>query len=101
MISFAVAVRHPEAIGLAVPIAGALPESALPASPVTGDKPVIRAFHGTADNLVPIDFARRTIAALAAAGYDASLEEYAEVGHTVSSAMQRDALAVIDAAVAR
>jgi phospholipase/carboxylesterase len=101
MISFAVALRHPEAVGLAVPIAGALPESAFPARPLAGEKPVIRAFHGTADTLVPIDFARRTIAALAAAGYDASLEEYAGVGHMVSPAMQRDALAVIDAAIAR
>jgi phospholipase/carboxylesterase len=100
MISFAVAVRHPEAVGLAVPIAGALPEGALPAHPTTGEKPVVRAFHGKADTLVPIDFTRRTISALTAAGYDASLEEYAGVGHTVSDDMRRDALAVIDAAIA-
>jgi phospholipase/carboxylesterase len=101
MISFAVAVRHPEAIGLAVPIAGALPEAALPAGPMAGAKPAVRAFHGTADDLVPIDFDRRTVAALAAAGYDASLREYAGIGHAVSDAMQRDALAVIEAAIGR
>jgi len=101
MISFAVAIRHPESVGFVVPIAGALPEAALPAGPAAGTLPSVRAFHGTADTLVPIDFARRTIAALTAAGYDAELQEYAGVGHTVPSAMQRDALAVIDAAIAR
>jgi phospholipase/carboxylesterase len=101
MISFAVAVRHPESVGLAVPLSGALPEAALPESPVGGTKPSVRAFHGTADALVPIDFARRTVAALAAAGYDAELTEYEGVGHTVSGAMRRDALAVIEAALGR
>jgi len=101
MISFAVAVRHPESIGAAVPIAGALPDAALPAGPASGAKPRVRAFHGADDPLVPIEFARRTIAALAAAGYDASLREYAGIGHAVSDDMRRVALAAIDADLAR
>ena len=99
MISFAVAIRHPGAVGVAVPIAGALPESVLPASPTSGPKPSIRAFHGAADDLVPVEHARRTVFTLRAAGYDATLQEYAGVGHTVSEAMRQDALAAISTAI--
>jgi phospholipase/carboxylesterase len=101
MIAFAAAVRHPDAVGLAVPIAGALPEAALPAGPVAGPRPAVRAFHGTADGLVPIGYARRTVEALRAAGFDATLREYAGVGHSVPDDMREDALAVIAAALAR
>ncbi|MCK9463895.1 MAG: hypothetical protein M0R80_30120, partial [Proteobacteria bacterium] len=70
MISFAVAVRHPDVIGVAVPLAGALPESVLPTSPAPRGAPAIRAFHGAADDLVPVEHARRTVDALPAAGFD-------------------------------
>jgi phospholipase/carboxylesterase len=101
MIAFAVAIRRPDAVGLAVPLAGALPPSALAGIAAPADGPRIRAFHGDADPLVGIEHARRTVAALRAAGYDATLTEYAGVGHEVSETMRRDALAVIDAAIAR
>jgi phospholipase/carboxylesterase len=101
MISFEIAIRHPGLVAYAVPLSGALPPEAWPAAKADGPKPVIRAFHGAADDLIPIDFARRTVAAMKSAGYDVSLQEYPGVGHSVSTDMRRDALRVIDAALAR
>jgi phospholipase/carboxylesterase len=100
MISFAIAVRHPESIALSVPLAGALPPEAWPAAePVNGVKPVVRAFHGASDDLVHVDYARRTVEALRKAGYDASLDEYPGVGHAISPEMRRDALRAIAASM--
>ena len=99
MISFEIAIRHPDAVAYAVPLSGALPEEAWPKANVAGAKPVVRAFHGAADDLIPVDYARRTVDALRAAGYDVALREYEGVGHEVSGEMRRDALAAIDEAI--
>ncbi len=99
MISFEIAIRHPDAVAYAVPLSGALPEEAWPKAKVAGERPVVRAFHGVDDDLIPIDYARRTVAALRVAGYDVALREYEGVGHEVSGEMRRDALGVIDGAI--
>ena len=55
ILSFAVALHHPDAIAAAVPVAGALPpalSSAAPMPPAT-HRPVIRALHGASDRVVP------------------------------------------------
>lgn len=99
MIAFAVAIRHPGSIAAAVPLAGALPEEAWPPGAPGGPKPKVRAFHGAADDLVPVGHARRTVDAMRAAGYDVSLTEYAGLGHTVGLRMRDDALAAIGEAL--
>lgn len=83
MLSFALAVRHPELVALAVPLGGMLPPDLLPAGPPPPGAPRIRAWHGGADRRVPTALARRTVAALAAAGWDAQLETIDGAGHTV------------------
>lgn len=100
MISFAVAVRHPEAIGLAVPISGVLPRSLWPAGDDRAKRyPPIHAIHGKADDIVPIAAARRTVEHLTAAGATADLRAFPGVGHTVTEAMRREIHALIAGAV--
>jgi predicted esterase len=86
MVSFAVAVRHPDAIGFALPVAGALPSSLQPAGSA-GRHPRIRALHGDADDMVPIGTARASVTRLEQLGFDVQLREYAGIGHRISPAM--------------
>jgi phospholipase/carboxylesterase len=105
MLSYAVAMRHPQAVSMAVPVSGFLPASLWPqpSRPRLAEKgavPSVRAFHGEADKVVPIEPARWTIAVMQDQGMDASLTAYPGVGHTVAAGMRRDLLTVLDAAVA-
>jgi len=88
MVSFAVAVRHPDAVGFALPISGALPAALLPTGPqAAGRFPRIRALHGDVDDMVPIAPARDAVAQLGQLGIDVQLKEYAGVGHRITPAM--------------
>jgi len=91
MLSYALAARADGGIAAALPIGGFLPEALFPAArPVTGPLPMVHAFHGTADARIAIALDRSSVAALRAAGYDATLNEYVGVGHTIPEAMWRD-----------
>jgi dienelactone hydrolase len=61
---------------------------------VTG-KP-IRVFHGSADNLAPIEACRAYVAQLAKAGKDAKIHEYAGAGHVFDWVMQKEPRKVPD-----
>jgi len=88
MIAFAVAVRHPDAIDLSVPVSGALPEALMP---VDGARIApIRALHGDADPIVPISGVLETVARLERLGADVSLSRYPGVGHTITSRMRAE-----------
>ncbi len=90
MICFALAVRHPDKIRLAVPIGGALPLPLRPREVEDPDRfPPIRALHGADDRLVPVEGARKAVEALDAAGLDAELEVFAGVGHAVPPRIRR------------
>jgi phospholipase/carboxylesterase len=90
-LSFAVALRHPDAVAAAYPISGAVPPNLLPTEHVAkGSHPPIVALHGDADRLVPIAPARTAIRRLQELGFDAELLEYPGVGHTVTSSMSRE-----------
>jgi phospholipase/carboxylesterase len=100
MLSFALALRHPELIELAQPISGTLPEPLWPTAKAADDRrPPIRALHGTADEIVPIDGPRGLTAKLQALGYDAKLEEFPDVGHHVSAPMTSRSHQTLDAAL--
>lgn len=89
MVSFAVAVRHPEAIGFALPVAGALPAAvAAPTGDAPRPLPRIRALHGDADDMVPVGAARDTVSRLEQLGFDVQLREFAGVGHRITPAMR-------------
>jgi phospholipase/carboxylesterase len=99
MLSYALAVRHPGAGALVIPISGLLPRAlwpaAMPRSPgmpssalPSSALPRIRALHGTADTVVPIDPARAVVQHLAQQGFDATLTEQPGTGHHISSEMR-------------
>lgn len=102
MLSFTLAALHPERVGEAFPIAGLLASPLFPSSwPMGKVAPPIHAFHGDADDRVPIAGARDTIRALSNVGFSATLSEYANVRHSVSDDMRRDWMAAVSAAVKR
>ena len=89
MMTFALAVTHPEALAAAFPIGGLLPPSLYPSAALSSEPrpatlPPIAAFHGASDLAVPTQGARASIAELRRAGYTAELREYAGVEHDIS-----------------
>ena len=84
LVAYAMAIRHPDDILCAFPIAGRLPAAVL--TPGTRIAPIV-AIHGTRDDVIPIDAARRSIAILGLAGATAELLELPDVGHTIAPAV--------------
>jgi phospholipase/carboxylesterase len=89
MLSFALAVQHPELVAVALPVSGWLPESLI-LGPKPDAAPPIVALHGDADEVLTIQRTRDAVAKLRSAGYDAELLEYPGVGHGVSGQMRRE-----------
>ena len=81
MISYAVAVRHPESVAGAVPVSGWLPRRLWPTQGATVAR--VRALHGDADTVIGVAQARDTVAHLESAGADARLQVFPGVGHKI------------------
>jgi phospholipase/carboxylesterase len=97
MMTFALAITHPEALAAAFPIAGVLPPSLYPSAalssvPRPATLPPIAAFHGASDLAVPTQGARASIAELRQVGYTAELHEYAGLEHDISAQELREVL---------
>jgi phospholipase/carboxylesterase len=97
IMTFALAVTHPEALAAAFPLSGLLPPSlypsaALSSQPRPATLPPVAAFHGASDLAVPTQGARDSIAELQRAGYTAELHEYAGVEHQPSNEQMVDLL---------
>lgn len=95
IMTFALAVTHPEALAAAFPISGLLPPSlypsaALSSGPRPAELPPVTAFHGASDLAVPTAGARGSVAELERAGYRAELREYAGVAHDISPEEERE-----------
>jgi phospholipase/carboxylesterase len=102
MLSFTLAVRHPEIVGAAFPVGGVIAPALVPGSwPMASEAPRIEAFHGVADERVPFARARASVERLRAAGMDATLHEYPGVGHAIPPAMRADLLRAIEGAAAQ
>jgi phospholipase/carboxylesterase len=100
ILSYALALRQPDRLRFALPIAGLLPEPLWPVQAPQGKRPPIRALHGARDAVVPTEGARALTQRLRELGYDAQLEEFAGVGHTISPDMQRRVNALLQAGLA-
>ena len=102
MLSYALAVLHPESVGEGFPVGGLLTPPHWPSTWAVGKAQArIEAFHGDADPRVPIAVDRQGVARLRAVGFSVELHEYPGVGHTITPEMRRDLLAAIGAAAAR
>lgn len=101
MLSFALAVRHPELVTLAVPLSGTLPASMVPRDGPPASAPPIRALHGSADSRIPVDLARRTVDTLRERGWDAELQTWDQVDHTVTPQMRATLVRHVEGALDR
>lgn len=102
MLSFTLAVLHPEQVGEVLPVSGLLAPRLMPSSwPAGKAMPRIHAFHGDADTVVPFERARQTVEALQKAGWPVEFSTYPGVGHTVSTKMREDAFAALNGALGR
>ncbi|MBX3272035.1 MAG: dienelactone hydrolase family protein [Sandaracinaceae bacterium] len=87
VLSFALALLHPESVGRALPLAGWLPPGLVPDLSEPARFPPIRALHGTADERIAYPPTRELVDALVAAGLDAELVPFADVTHVMTEAM--------------
>jgi phospholipase/carboxylesterase len=86
ILSFVLAARHADVVTHAFPISGACPKGLLPkenAAPIT-------AFHGTVDNVIPIQWDRAGVEALKSSGHQVELREYEGIAHSISPQMRQD-----------
>lgn len=91
IMTFALAVTHPEVFAAAFPISGLLPPSLYPSAALNSETlPPVIAFHGASDLAVPTAGARASIIELRRAGYTAELREYAGVEHDISDKEMRE-----------
>jgi len=88
ILSFAMAAKHADQVVCALPMAGSLPESLMP--PKGGHVAPTYAFHGAADPLIDVKYARQSIAHFKEFGGISDLREYPNTPHTVSPEMERD-----------
>jgi phospholipase/carboxylesterase len=92
MLGFAVAVRHPDVVGLVLPVGGWLPPPLVPTAKAPKDAPPIVAFHGTDDSAVRYEPTKLGVDALKGQGWDATLVTYEGVGHMITPELHRDLL---------
>jgi phospholipase/carboxylesterase len=87
-LSYAVAVRHADAVGVSVPISGWLPPPLWPRD-LPHDAPPIFAFHGTADSRVPLERDRAGADALEKVGFKVQLRVSDGVEHAIPPSVRQ------------
>jgi phospholipase/carboxylesterase len=90
MLSFAIAVDHPDLVSAALPVGGWLPPPLLPADRAPAEAPAILAFHGTDDTAVRHEPTVQSIAQLVERGWHVTLKSYDGVGHVITPEIHRD-----------
>lgn len=101
MLSFALALRHPELVRYALPISGMLPPGMWPKRVQRTRMVPLHALHGTADTVVAFEADRALVAHLRQIGYPAQLSAFEGVGHTIAPAMAQEAVSAIARALAQ
>jgi phospholipase/carboxylesterase len=97
-LSYAIAVRHADAIGGAFPIGGWLPPPLWPTARASSPLPIF-AFHGNADNRVPIERDRAGVAELEKLGFAVQFNEAEGVGHAIPPPVRTPLFAALAAEV--
>ena len=91
MVAYTLAVLHPRLVRAAFPMSGMLPKPIWPKAWPEGEpKPRIHATHGMADEVLPIENDRETVAHLRELGVPITLTEYPGAVHFVGPKMRRD-----------
>lgn len=99
ILSFTLAVLHPELVRAAFPAGGFLAPALYPSVWPKGlALSRLHAFHGTDDETVPVTNARATVQRLKEIGVPAELTEYPGVRHQISKEMRHDMMLDIEAA---
>lgn len=93
MLSFVLAVDHPESIAAAVPVGGWLPPPLWPTTLPSGHVPPIVALHGEDDQVVRFTPTREAVDALIKSGWPASLQPFAGVAHSIPPPVRRELIA--------
>lgn len=101
MLSFALAVHHPEVVSVAMPVGGWLPPPLWPTEAPKADAtyPPIVALHGTADAAVRYEPTKTATDALTELGYDVTLRTYDAVPHAIVPPMRRDLMDLLNDAI--
>ena len=92
MLTFTLAVHHPDAVGVAVPVGGWLPPPLWPQDKPSEGKalPPTLALHGTADRAVIYEPTKEAVDHLAGLGFPVELKTYEGVPHAIVPEMRRD-----------
>jgi len=101
MLTWAVALKHPRDVAAAFPVAGFLFPEMLERTPVDARAmPPIVAFHGDADQVVPVDEDRRGARALERRGVRVDLRVFPGVGHELPPPLRSEIFASLSRALA-
>lgn len=87
MLSFALALLHPDRVAAAYPLAGVVPPPLIDKIPDARRFPPIIALHGEQDSVIRLADTRRSVAALQKRGVSVQLKTYPGVQHTPSFEM--------------
>ncbi|HMJ13007.1 MAG TPA: dienelactone hydrolase family protein [Polyangiaceae bacterium] len=87
ILSFSLAVLHPELVSAVYPLAGVLPPQLIAKISDAGSFPPIVAFHGEADPVIRLADTRRSVETLKKRGLNVQLKTYPGVQHTPSFEM--------------
>ena len=97
ILAYTLAIRHPDQVAYAFPIAGFALRDFRPAAGHAAAP--VYAVHGTADTTVPVGLDEDTQKALRTAGGHAELREFPGARHEITTAMREDVLAHLRAAL--
>ena len=86
MLTLALALRHPELLRAAFPVAAWIPDALVP-DELARHQVLIRMMHGAADEVVPSEPTVRLVDRLRGAGWDIELRTYESVAHDTSAVM--------------
>lgn len=88
MLSFTLALRHPQTFAIALPAAGWVPPSLMPEAVIESEGRIrIRTLHGADDLIVPLEPTRAVVNRLRELSWDIELEAFEGVAHTMTAEM--------------